>query len=111
MPNMTSELPGTGDLVSVRGQKWVVAFADPQPHNTLVELQSVEDGRYGDTLSIIWEVEPNCTVVCIDTDFADMVIADRAYFYFPTSSSTAGVSMPNGRIDVHLDRRGPGTGR
>lgn len=38
------------------------------------------------------------TVVCIDTDFADMVIADRAYFYFPTSSSTAGVSMPNGRM-------------
>ena len=63
MPNMTSELPGTGDLVSVRGQKWVVAFADPQPHNTLVELQSVEDGRYGDTLSIIWEVEPNCRVL------------------------------------------------
>jgi hypothetical protein len=35
------------------------------------------------------------TVVCIDTDFADMVIADRAYHYFPTSSSTAAVLMPN----------------
>ncbi|OBC04397.1 hypothetical protein A5784_12495 [Mycobacterium sp. 852013-50091_SCH5140682] len=36
------------------------------------------------------------TVVSLDTDLADMVIADRAGFYFPQTPSTAGVWMPDG---------------
>lgn len=34
------------------------------------------------------------TVVCLDTDLADMVITDRAYHYFPTMASTAAVLLP-----------------
>jgi len=51
------ERPAVGSLVEVRGQRWVVADID-EAGSTVVELQSVEDGRYADTLSVIWEVEP-----------------------------------------------------
>jgi superfamily II DNA or RNA helicase len=51
-----------GSLVEVRGQRWVVADID-EAASTLVELQSVEDGRYADTLSVIWEVEPRRRVL------------------------------------------------
>ncbi|WP_050996965.1 MULTISPECIES: DISARM system SNF2-like helicase DrmD [Frankia] len=74
-----AELPGIGALVEVRGQKWVVAETDaqaapdaqtapdgagarhgsgPAVPSSLVTLQSVEDGRYGQTIEVIWEVEP-----------------------------------------------------
>ncbi|QFS93547.1 hypothetical protein FIV07_22540 [Mycobacterium sp. THAF192] len=36
------------------------------------------------------------TVLSIDSDLADVVISDRAYYYFPTSPSTAGVLLPDG---------------
>ncbi|MGH3719389.1 MAG: DISARM system SNF2-like helicase DrmD [Pseudonocardiaceae bacterium] len=52
-----------GSLVAVRGQKWVVSEVDPAQGSTLVALQSVEDGRYGDTLEVIWEVEPGRQVL------------------------------------------------
>lgn len=55
---VTDERPVPGALVQVRGQRWVVSTVDEQQESTLVTLQSVEDGRYGDTLSVIWEVEP-----------------------------------------------------
>ncbi|WP_327654709.1 DISARM system SNF2-like helicase DrmD [Streptomyces sp. NBC_00483] len=59
-------VPRISDLVEVRGQRWVVANVKPgearHPGSgapvTLVTLNSVEDGRYNDTLSVIWEVEP-----------------------------------------------------
>jgi superfamily II DNA or RNA helicase len=56
-------LPEEGELVELRGQSWVVSRVDPSPSTdgraaTLVHLQSVADGRFGDTLSVIWEVEP-----------------------------------------------------
>lgn len=63
MAESTTELE-SGALVSVRGHKWVVSGVEPSygtddhPSNTLVSLQSVEDGRFGDTLDVIWEVEP-----------------------------------------------------
>ncbi|MGC5036311.1 DISARM system SNF2-like helicase DrmD [Streptomyces sp. DT190] len=66
-------LPEEGNLVEVRGQSWVVARVEPSPpapdgHDnrrpaTLVHLQSVADGRFGDTLSVIWEVEPGRRVL------------------------------------------------
>lgn len=52
-----------GALVQVRGQKWVVGSIDPAPTATLVGLQSVEDGRYGETLEVIWEVEAGARVL------------------------------------------------
>ncbi|MET9953424.1 DISARM system SNF2-like helicase DrmD [Streptomyces sp. NPDC006339] len=61
-------VPEISDLVEVRGQRWVVAEVDHGGMDTpgagrpgvgtLVTLNSVEDGRYNDTLSVIWEVEP-----------------------------------------------------
>ncbi|MDX2540646.1 DISARM system SNF2-like helicase DrmD [Streptomyces sp. WI04-05B] len=61
-------LPGDGELVEVRGQSWVVSRVEPAPPSdgraaTLVHLQSVADGRFGDTLSVIWEVEPGRRVL------------------------------------------------
>ncbi|MCK9878713.1 DISARM system SNF2-like helicase DrmD [Frankia sp. Ag45/Mut15] len=76
------DLPGIGALVEVRGQKWVVAGVDipprsepprseparsepagPRMPSSLVTLQSVEDGRYGHTIEVIWEVEPGRRVL------------------------------------------------
>ncbi|WP_017574760.1 DISARM system SNF2-like helicase DrmD [Nocardiopsis kunsanensis] len=48
-----------GTLVQVRRQKWVVSAVDPSDDGaTLVSLQSVEEGRYGQTLDVLWEIEP-----------------------------------------------------
>ena len=58
MPSRTADGLTTGALVAVRGQKWVVSDVDAAEGATLVALQSVEDGRYGDTLEVIWDVEP-----------------------------------------------------
>src|SRR5690348_3318588 len=55
--------PADGNLVSVRGQRWVVSKVDGAGRSALVSLQSVEDGRYGDTLEVIWEVEPGAEVL------------------------------------------------
>ncbi|MGW1255458.1 DISARM system SNF2-like helicase DrmD [Streptomyces sp. NPDC002513] len=66
------QLPEEGKLVEVRGQSWVVARVEASPATdgeedrrsaTLVHLQSVADGRFGDTLSVIWEVEPGRRVL------------------------------------------------
>ncbi|MGC5334963.1 DISARM system SNF2-like helicase DrmD [Micromonospora sp. DT62] len=60
---MTTAKPAIGDLVAVRGQRWVVSDLHEGEHSTLVNLQSVEDGRYGHTLDVIWEVEPGRQVL------------------------------------------------
>lgn len=49
--------PVEGALVQVRGRTWVVGSVDPGEHTACVTLQSVEDGEYGRTLDVIWEVE------------------------------------------------------
>ena len=52
-------IPQDGSLVEVRGQRWVVSDSAPgSDGSTLLTLQSVEDGRYGESLPVIWEVEP-----------------------------------------------------
>ncbi|RAO24680.1 RNA polymerase-associated protein RapA [Micromonospora noduli] len=63
MPSVTTAKPGIGDLVAVRGQRWVVSDVQEGEHSSLVSLQSVEDGRYGYTLDVIWEVEPGRQVL------------------------------------------------
>ncbi|MER7165303.1 DISARM system SNF2-like helicase DrmD [Micromonospora sp. NPDC000207] len=60
---MTTAIPQISSLVSVRGQRWVVSEVQPSEHSTLVSLQSVEDGRYGHTLDVIWEIEPGREVL------------------------------------------------
>ena len=57
-------VPGQGSLVEVRGQRWVVSDSSPGGDgSTLLVLQSVEDGRYGESLPVIWEVEPGRRVL------------------------------------------------
>lgn len=58
-----SDVPTPGLLVTVRGQRWVVGQVDRASASTLVALLSVEDGRYGETLEVIWEVEPGRRVL------------------------------------------------
>ncbi|MCM0673881.1 DISARM system SNF2-like helicase DrmD [Micromonospora phytophila] len=55
--------PEIGNLVAVRGQRWVVSDVQEGEHSSLVSLQSVEDGRYGHHLDVIWEVEPGRQVL------------------------------------------------
>ncbi|MBG0564941.1 DISARM system SNF2-like helicase DrmD [Actinoplanes aureus] len=62
MPATTAP-PADGQLVSVRGRRWVVNNVEPGAKSTLVSLQSVEDGRYADTLDVIWEVEAGAQVL------------------------------------------------
>ena len=66
--------------MEVRGQRWVVG-EEPVPgrddHSTLLTLQSVEDGRYGDSLPIIWEVEPGrrpAKKIVVFTEYRDTQI-------------------------------------
>jgi hypothetical protein len=50
------EIPQAGTLVEVRGQRLVVG-EEPLPGSERSTLLSVEDGRYGESLPAIWEVE------------------------------------------------------
>ncbi len=52
-----------GRLVEVRGRRWVIGDLQPGPRNTLVSLSSVEDGRFGETLDVIWEIERGASVL------------------------------------------------
>ncbi|MFC0865681.1 DISARM system SNF2-like helicase DrmD [Sphaerimonospora cavernae] len=63
MTTATSREPSIGELVAVRGQRWVVSDVDGSGVSTMVTLQSVEDGRYGDTLDVVWEIEPGRRVL------------------------------------------------
>src|SRR3989442_4639602 len=62
---MQTVAPAENALVEVRGQRWVVSEVDASPDgdSTVLTLQSVEDGRYGETLDVVWEVEPGCKVL------------------------------------------------
>ena len=57
------QVPSVGALVAVRGRKWVVGDVEQAAGSTCVTLQSVEDGEYGRTLDVIWEVEPGRLVL------------------------------------------------
>src|ERR1700676_1135740 len=60
MTTAQEAIPQAGSLVELRGQRWV-GGEGPVPGSqgsTLLTLQSVEDGRYGESLPVIWEVEP-----------------------------------------------------
>jgi superfamily II DNA or RNA helicase len=64
-----SSAPAPGQLVTVRGRRWVVAdavsstitadraIAGPAAPETLVTLSSIEDDSFDETLRVIWEVE------------------------------------------------------
>jgi SNF2-related domain len=62
---MSVAAPTVNSLVEVRGQRWIVSELDPAVDgaSTVVTLQSVEDGRYGETLDVVWEIEPGRRVL------------------------------------------------
>ncbi|HLV57904.1 MAG TPA: DISARM system SNF2-like helicase DrmD, partial [Natronosporangium sp.] len=53
-----TQAPTIGAQVRVRGRSWVVSDVTRAGRDTLVSLQSVETGRYGESLDVVWEVEP-----------------------------------------------------
>jgi hypothetical protein len=62
--------PEVGHLVRLRGGMWVVAdvrpgAVHPLPGNGshLVEAVSIDDDSHGETVSVIWEVEPGTAVI------------------------------------------------
>ncbi|HZQ06537.1 MAG TPA: DISARM system SNF2-like helicase DrmD [Anaerolineae bacterium] len=72
---LSSPLPEQGQIVTVRQRQWVVtelmasalpraplpgALAAPTQH--LVALSSIEDDALGETLQVIWEIEPGARV-------------------------------------------------
>ncbi|GAB3214030.1 DISARM system SNF2-like helicase DrmD [Marinactinospora endophytica] len=58
MASSAEEKVQPNSLVAVRGQKWVVSGVEEADGTTVVSLQSVEDGRFGETLDVVWEIEP-----------------------------------------------------
>jgi len=72
--SLTSVLPEPGQVVEVRGSSWAVANVQAQglprspadeasAHlNHVVELQSLDEDRLGEQLSVIWELEVGQTV-------------------------------------------------
>jgi hypothetical protein len=70
----------------------IVDVSDRHNVATMGFLTKDRDTNFRDGESFGWVRN---TVVAIDTDLADMVIADHAVHYFPTSPSTAGVLLPD----------------
>ena len=68
--------PEIGQVVEVRGSTWAVVNVTPQglPRDPadesdrtarlshVIELQSLDEGRLGETLSVVWELEVGQTV-------------------------------------------------
>lgn len=60
------EVPEEGALVRVRGRQWIASRIAPgsAPDSpVVVELQSVMDGHYGQTLTVVWQLEPDAAVL------------------------------------------------
>lgn len=68
---VAAEPPAPGQLARVRGRMWVVgdvardaqASLDGRPAQHLVSLVSVEDDATGETLEVVWEIEPGTRVI------------------------------------------------
>lgn len=84
----TTGVPTEGQLVEVRGSRWVVtdvqrqgllrspADEGHQSSQHAVALQSVEDDRLGHELKVVWELEPGRMLVP-NKDLPDKIDADR----------------------------------
>ncbi|MEB3205704.1 MAG: hypothetical protein VKP57_13520 [Candidatus Sericytochromatia bacterium] len=74
---MTASVPTDGQLAEVRKRRWVVTGVRasvsaglggplgtlPAAPQHLVALQSVEDDGHGETLEVIWEIEPGARTI------------------------------------------------
>ena len=54
----STEAPAVGDRVEVRDSRWMVSAVDASGNDTIVELASLSDDGFGDTLRLVWELEP-----------------------------------------------------
>lgn len=84
----SKEVPEPGQLVTVRGSKWIVADVAAQslPRSPAdegvaglqhaVSLQSIEEDRYGDETTVVWELEPGRSVV-EDEGLPDQIDPDK----------------------------------
>lgn len=54
----TPGAPSVGDRVEVRDSRWMVAAVDASAKDTVVELNSLSDDGFGETLKVVWELEP-----------------------------------------------------
>lgn len=59
---MTQSPPDVGQMVTVRERDWIVtdilANALPDRPQHLVDLVSIDDGAHGETLQVLWQIEP-----------------------------------------------------
>lgn len=81
MTSTTEGTPTPQAVLAVQGQKWVVSQVESAgDQDTLVSLQSVEHGRFGENLTVIWELESGYRV--------------RPSVALPSVSATAGFDPP-----------------
>lgn len=66
--NISTTPPQIGDLVQVRQRRWVVANVNPSviigsaAKHHLIDLTSIEEDARTETLSVVWEVEPDAKI-------------------------------------------------
>ena len=118
-----SDVPAEGQLVKVRGRDWVVSnvvesdvISPGKPPQHVVALTAIDEDSYGETLEVVWQIEPGVQISrragfpsisgCDDSDrleaFIDAVRwgaavnADRSFLQSPFRS---GVSIESYQLD------------
>jgi hypothetical protein len=91
------QYPDVGQQVRVRNRTWVVTdmranALDDRPHR-LVDLLSVEDDAHGDTLKVIWDLEPGASVSGRST-LPEVARFDPPNGSMPSSTQSAGARSP-----------------
>ncbi|MEZ4410462.1 MAG: SNF2-related protein, partial [Polyangiales bacterium] len=61
--DLTRSGPERGSFVRVRQRRWMVERAEPFDALTALDLACVEDDAQGERLSVIWEAEPDASVI------------------------------------------------
>jgi superfamily II DNA or RNA helicase len=66
----TAPVPECGQLVEVRRRQWVVSdvipseiVGDGRPPQHLIVLQSLDEDAFGETLQVVWQIEPGARIL------------------------------------------------
>jgi superfamily II DNA or RNA helicase len=66
---LNAEIPSEGQLVKVRGRDWVVSnvlesdlVTPGTPPQHLVSLSAIDEDSFGETLQVVWQVEPGAQI-------------------------------------------------
>lgn len=62
-PDLPRSGPERGSFVRVRQRRWMVERAEPFDALTALDLACVEDDAQGERLGVIWEAEPDASVI------------------------------------------------